>query len=86
MIKNKWKTTEIMDLMLKRRAVKNRKSSKCQALSKRIKERCVEAKKWINEQCAELEELEKKDIQKMYSQIKRNDQEVIEVSQHSIKG
>ena len=54
--------------MSKRRTVKNKKCGKYQTLDKEIKEKCVRAKeKWMNDQCAELEELEKKDIQIMYS-------------------
>ena len=48
MTQNKWMTTEILDLVLKRRTVKNKKCGKYQTLDKEIKEKCVRAKeKWM---------------------------------------
>ena len=63
--------TEILDLMDKRRTVKQSDAEEYKRLDKEIKLRCNEAKdKWLNDNCEELESLEKKDSQLMHCRIK----------------
>ena len=70
-IKNKWITPEILDLMAKRRKLKYTQNDKYKSVDNEIKAKCIEMKGCrVSEQCAELEDLERKDIQMMYSKIK----------------
>ena len=69
--KQKWMKTEILDLMDKRRTVKQSHVEEYRSLDNKIKLRWNEAKdKWLNDNCEELESLEKKDIQLMHCRIK----------------
>ena len=70
--KQKWMNDDIIKLMKKRRSVKNKKTTIYKELNRKIHAECRKAKeKWIEEQCEELEDLEKKNMQQMYSNIKR---------------
>ena len=63
---------DMIELMKKRRSVKNKKTTIYKELNRKIQAECRKAKeKWIEEQCEELEDLEKKNIQQMHSNIKR---------------
>lgn len=69
--KQKWMKESILKLMAERRAVRNKNSTKYKVLNKQIIVECRKAKEeWIESQCAELEDLEKKNMQLMYSKIK----------------
>ena len=69
--KQKWMTTEILQLMNSRRRLKNKNNIKYNNIEKQIRQKCKEAKEnWVNQQCNEIQDLEKKDIQMMYSKIK----------------
>ena len=63
---------DIIKLMKKRRSVKNKKATVYKDLNRKIQTECRNDKeKWIEEQCKELEDLEKKTVQQMYSNMKR---------------
>jgi len=69
---HKWMKDHILELMAKRRALRNKKSAEYKILNKKIQDECRKAKEdWITLQCTDLEDLEKKNIQLMYSKIKR---------------
>ena len=77
--KHKWMTNTILELMRKRRSIKNKNSKEYKTLNLRIHSECRKAKeKWIEEQCNELEDLEKKNIQLMYNKIKKCQREHVE--------
>ena len=56
----------------KKKKAKMQKKDKYKSLDKEIKAKYIEIKEcWISEQCVELKDLERKDIQIMYSKIKK---------------
>ena len=62
---------EILELMDKRRHLKNKKTSDFKMINNKIGQECTKAKqRWIAEKCEEIENLEQRDIQLMYSKIK----------------
>jgi len=70
--KQKWMNGTIIELMKKRRSVKNKNNEKYKSLNLKIQKECRTAKEqWIEEQCKELEDLEKRNIEQMYSKIKK---------------
>ena len=69
--KQKWMNDHILELMKKRRSVKNKNTGMYKDLNTKIQAACRAAKEsWIEEQCNELEDLEKRDVQLMYNRIK----------------
>ena len=69
--KQPWMTEPILILMEDRRQCKGKNQQKYRDLNKTIHKECIRAKeKWIDEKCTDLEDLEKRDQQKMYGKIK----------------
>ena len=63
-------TEEILSLMEKRRRYKNRDEEKYRELNRKIHRECTKAKeKWMDEICTEIEELDKRDQQRMYEKV-----------------
>ena len=67
-----WMTEEILDLMDERRACKGRDDHRYRELDAQIIRSCNEAKEeWINRECEELEQLRKRNPQKMHEKIRK---------------
>ena len=64
-------TNDILEMMEERRKLKGQDETRYEVLNKQVKKKCTEAKEaWLNEQCKEIEELSKRDSQKMYDRVK----------------
>ena len=69
--RKKWMTNDILEIMEERRKLKGQDETRYEVLNKQVKKKCTEAKEaWLNEQCKEIEELSKRDSQKMYDRVK----------------
>ena len=68
--KKTWMTEEILALMEERRRYKNIDEEKYRELDRKIHRECTKAKeKWMDEICTEIEELDKRDQQRMYEKV-----------------
>ena len=68
--RNKWMTAEILNLMDKRREVKDEDEDRYKELDKLIKKKCKKAKEdWLQQQCLEIQKLKNRDTPTMYEKI-----------------